>query len=147
MSRDRPNEDPYARVATITVAIVGVGGSAVAGTAFALYKEVSRVCNIIVDPYYDAGSYPLLLRSLFAMEGCLMHCLMLTDKACLRIAEPSWTGHLVDRLVWSFSVVCDSISEWSQAGVEREGEEVKSLTSPDTSYLLQGGAIFGHSQS
>lgn len=29
-----------ARAATITVAIVGVGGSAVAGTAYALYKEV-----------------------------------------------------------------------------------------------------------
>lgn len=40
MTRDRPNEDPFARVATITVAIVGVGGAAVAGTAFALYKEV-----------------------------------------------------------------------------------------------------------
>ncbi|KAL3159760.1 hypothetical protein ABBQ38_010166 [Trebouxia sp. C0009 RCD-2024] len=39
MTRDRPNEDPFARVATITVAIVGVGGAAVAGTAFALYKE------------------------------------------------------------------------------------------------------------
>lgn len=37
----QPNEDPFARVATLTVAIVGVGGSAVAGTAFALYKEVS----------------------------------------------------------------------------------------------------------
>lgn len=35
----QPNEDPFARVATLTVAIVGVGGSAVAGTAFALYKE------------------------------------------------------------------------------------------------------------
>lgn len=46
MTRDRPNEDPFARVATITVAIVGVGGSAVAGTAFALYKEVSRIFNI-----------------------------------------------------------------------------------------------------
>lgn len=45
MTRDRPNEDPFARVATITVAIVGVGGSAVAGTAFALYKEVTKVLN------------------------------------------------------------------------------------------------------
>ena len=34
------NESPIARAATLTVAIVGVGGSAVAGTAFALYKEV-----------------------------------------------------------------------------------------------------------
>ena len=50
MTRDRPNEDPFARVATITVAIVGVGGSAVAGTAFALYKEVSRVFNIHFRP-------------------------------------------------------------------------------------------------
>ena len=36
----RPNEDSFAKAATITVAIVGVGGSAVAGTAYALYKEV-----------------------------------------------------------------------------------------------------------
>ena len=40
LTRDKPNEDRFARVATISVAIVGVGGSAVAGTAFALYKEV-----------------------------------------------------------------------------------------------------------
>ena len=39
----RPNEDSFAKAATITVAIVGVGGSAVAGTAFALYKEVMVV--------------------------------------------------------------------------------------------------------
>ena len=45
MTRDRPNEDPFARVATITVAIVGVGGAAVAGTAFALYKEVRDICK------------------------------------------------------------------------------------------------------
>lgn len=46
MTKDRPNEDPFARVATITVAIVGVGGAAVAGTAFALYKEVRDMCQV-----------------------------------------------------------------------------------------------------
>lgn len=30
-----------AKAATVTVAIIGVGGSAVAGTAYALYKEVN----------------------------------------------------------------------------------------------------------
>lgn len=35
------NDNIVAKAATITVAIVGVGGSAVAGTAYALYKEVS----------------------------------------------------------------------------------------------------------
>lgn len=39
MTTGPANTDPFARVATLTVAIVGVGGSAVAGTAFCLYKE------------------------------------------------------------------------------------------------------------
>lgn len=38
------NVDPFARIATLTVAIVGVGGAGVAGTAFCLYKEVLSVC-------------------------------------------------------------------------------------------------------
>ncbi|DBB10072.1 TPA: hypothetical protein ACH3X3_001662 [Trebouxia sp. C0006] len=33
------NVDPFARIATLTVAIVGVGGAGVAGTAWCLYKE------------------------------------------------------------------------------------------------------------
>ncbi len=38
------NVDPFARIATLTVAIIGVGGAGVAGTAFCLYKEVPSVC-------------------------------------------------------------------------------------------------------
>ena len=38
------NVDPFARIATLTVAIVGVGGAGVAGTAWCLYKEVLFVC-------------------------------------------------------------------------------------------------------
>lgn len=59
MTRDRPNEDPFAKAATITVAIVGVGGSAVAGTAFALYKEVSTIFSIHCRPLPSLALRPL----------------------------------------------------------------------------------------
>ena len=65
ITRDKPNEDPFARVATITVAIVGVGGSAVAGTAFALYKEVSHIFNTYCQ--FLLHSYKLLTS---ATRGC-----------------------------------------------------------------------------
>ena len=39
---ENPTSETVSQVATLTVAILAVGGSAVAGTAFFLYKEVSR---------------------------------------------------------------------------------------------------------
>ena len=65
------NVDPFARIATLTVAIVGVGGAGVAGTAFCLYKEVLTVCWYS----YSGNQYiPLfddriiaLLRSMYTM--------------------------------------------------------------------------------
>ena len=39
---ESPTSETVSQVATLTVAILAVGGSAVAGTAFFLYKEVSR---------------------------------------------------------------------------------------------------------
>ena len=39
---ESPTSETVSQVATLTVAILAVGGSAVAGTAFFLYKEVSE---------------------------------------------------------------------------------------------------------
>ena len=53
MSGEPANEDPLAKAITVTVGIVGVGGSAVAGTAYALYKEVRLSSNALSQ--YTAG--------------------------------------------------------------------------------------------
>lgn len=56
------NDTFVAKAATITVAIVGVGGSAVAGTAYALYKEVKQY----LLHTHDTSVLLLLLLLVFA---------------------------------------------------------------------------------